>query len=281
MEKEEDHWNNFTKYNKTENCNVIRLERLKYLKKILGDDIQNELDVLSIGAADAKLDEMMLRETKMKLASYHAIEPAEEFQDELKNRIAQWNVPYTIEQTSFSEHYKPQQGEVKYDLIVMSSVLYYMENIGLAIQNARSLLKPTGKLIIFHQTDNCGWELYKCHLKAFPEIVNTTFAYGMSHKDVLREADKLKIPYKCHVVEDIEKTQMDFDEFVRCIMGNTKVPKHHFVDFMVQRSVEELPEWLRKQMYEIVLKHAVLNDENRYVVSVAFAVFHIDGIKAN
>ena len=276
MANKDELWEGYEKIS----LDALREARSDKVKEIVESTGSTEkIRVLSIGPGDSKLDGYIKRKMKLQWASYHAVEPSKKFLPLIQNEIKGWGIPCQIENTSFSEHYQFPSEETKYDLILMSSVLYYMENFGLAIEHARSKLEPTrGRLVIIMQTELGGAEMYKCHLQAFPEIKNTTFDYQMSHKDIMKELDRLNVPYKCDVTKDHKKTGIDMNELVLSLKSNEtkEFPRHCYVDFMVQRDVRELPGWLQKQIYDVVLQYCVLDeDSGRYVFPDYFATIEV------
>ena len=147
------------------------------------------LNILSIGAGDGTTDQCIIKGNQLEVALYYAIEPIlSGFNASLEEKVKSWNIPYFIENVSFSEDYNlPRKDEVNvnhpdgstkplckfvnsnensghnggiFDLVIMSSVLYHMDHPGLAVKKARSLLRPGGRIVIFIQSFEISSEVF-------------------------------------------------------------------------------------------------------------------------
>ena len=230
----------------------------------------NVSSMMSIGCGNGRLDEFILKQNNISLSRFLGIEPDGELRKKLETRLKSWNVPYHVESEYFSGTYS-YDGE-GFDLIIMSSVLYYMKDVGLAIAKARSFLNPNGKLVIFHQTLPGGCEIFRYLLKAQPVRKQNTFRYDMCHLDVLKALNERGIPFKCNVTDDINYG-VDVDDFVRKYKEGYR--KNTFIDFMLQTPLTELGKEIQDGVYEIVKQSSALNDKKRYILFDDYAAISI------
>jgi len=247
---------------------VVAASKADSVGKILSGGSVSSM--MSIGCGNGRLDELILKHNNISLSRFHAVEPDHELRKMLETRLKSWNVAYHIEEKCFSETHE-YNGD-GFDLIVMSSVLYYMDNVELSISKARSFLNPNGKLVIFHQTLPGGCEIFQYILKAQPDRKENTFHYDICHLDVLRVLNEGGIPFKCYVTDDLNYG-VDVDDFVRTFKDGCR--KNVFIDFMLQTPLAELGGKIQDDVFEIVKRSSFINDKNRYMLLDDYAVISI------
>uniref|UniRef100_A0A7M5V6R4 Uncharacterized protein n=1 Tax=Clytia hemisphaerica TaxID=252671 RepID=A0A7M5V6R4_9CNID len=144
-----------------------------------------------------------------------------------------------------------------FDVILMASVLYYVDYPGLTIQNARSMLSQGGRIIIFNQTEEVGAELYALMAQTSSiEFREQTSNYALSHLGIIRELDDLNIPYKCEINKD-EVLCYDVTDYLK---NGTPLP---YFSFQTQKPFEKWTDEQRRGIYEIVEKRSFVSEKGR------------------
>ena len=131
--------------------------RLDMMKPVINRLNGKAIKLLSIGAGTGHMEDDQIRNCELQISYYHAIEPNESLLVDLRKTISNWNIDFKVEQNYFSDGIEIDS---TFDMILMSHCLYGMNEPLKAIIQAKSFLKPEGKLIIFHQSDKGGYELH-------------------------------------------------------------------------------------------------------------------------
>ena len=115
--------------------------------------------VLSVGSGEGDIDLEIIHsfipqlKPQGKNLKYVALEPNPIHRDRFLERLEQTSFDENIEISVRSDSFKPNQDtEEKYDLILLTHVLYYFDNPYQAIKTALNQTKEDGKVVIIHQT---------------------------------------------------------------------------------------------------------------------------------
>eukprot|EP00794_Sanderia_malayensis_P018636 gene18636-20518_t len=110
------------------------------------------IKLMSIGAGDGSLEDMLIKQLGLRVEYFHGVEPDGGRREKLKKIEKTWQLTTEsfIDDRFFGENF---ESDTKFDLILMSHVLYSIPKPTEAILRARKMLKKEGKLVIFHNTN--------------------------------------------------------------------------------------------------------------------------------
>ncbi len=117
---------------------------------------------MSIGAGNGHFDGSLINENGLKVDYFYGIEPDDGRRKELQERVLSWNIDHFIDKSCFDEFFET---EIKFDLILMSHVLYFISKPVESILKAMSFLKGQGKLVIIHDDKGGLPEVYSTFLQ--------------------------------------------------------------------------------------------------------------------
>jgi len=207
------------------------------------------IDILSIGCAYGKLEELFRTELGLKINSFYGVEPNKVFCEMLEEQAKKWGVKYNIEACGFSENYKLDQ---KFDLIMMSQCVYFFDDKIAALLNAKSMLKQDGKLMIFHEASNTG--------AGFAPIIDREAQPGyMNCYDLAKHLNEKGVKNSIHVTDTTD--ELIIDDFVRKIETPTAT---HMPSFFLYTIYEKLDQQTQELIHEKMKAKAYLNKEGKY-----------------
>ena len=118
------------------------------------------LSVLSIGSGEGDIDIEIIHSilpslnSRWKRLKYVALEPNPIHRDRFLERLDKASFDKNVEVSVSEDCFEPGrfESEEKYDLVLLTHVLYYFDDPYQAIQGALNQTKKGGKVVIVHQT---------------------------------------------------------------------------------------------------------------------------------
>lgn len=118
------------------------------------------LSILSIGSGEGDIDLEIIQSLiprlnpRRKQLKYVALEPNPIHRDRFLQRLDEASLGQNVEVSVRDEYFEPGrfEKEQKYDLVLLTHVLYYFDKPYQAIQSAVNQTKDGGKVVIVHQT---------------------------------------------------------------------------------------------------------------------------------
>ncbi len=109
------------------------------------------LDFMSIGAGTGCFEDALIKEKGLLVKYLYAVEPDSVRRASLERIATTWNTEYFIDDRSFGYDFEIKTTK-KFDLVLISHVMYFFQEPWRAILRARSFLKPGGVLLILNMT---------------------------------------------------------------------------------------------------------------------------------
>jgi len=164
----------------TDTVSVIKKWMQNFLTTV-DRPIQN---VLSIGCGNGQIDTECLLEPLDSISLYTGLDPNTEHLQTFRERLtSHTKARVALLPTLFEDFHSDQ----RYDLIIMSHVLYYIPQRKFALSKACTLLSEKGTLIIFHQTERGINTLQKRYGRT---------RYSYNSFELGNDLDMLEIPYR-------------------------------------------------------------------------------------
>ena len=235
---------------------VIPTERVamcSLVKSIIDGFDPKNLNMLSIGAGTGSFEDLLITEYGLSLEYYYAIEPNDDHVKQLESTVSKWNIKYTIDKTCFTPDTKLKE---KFDLVLMSHCLYYIPNPTEAIVSAKSFLKPDGKLLILHNTEQGG----ACQLiRKFQSLASLDTALVCNHGLSLEEVSK-NLTQK-GIQNYIKREPVDLD------VGNFITKRDSgIISFILQTWYENFPSSIQKEIYQFVREKCINPEPEKYLL---------------
>lgn len=126
----------------------------------LSSSQDNTFSVLSIGSGEGDVDLEIIRslfprlKPQWKQLQYVALEPNPIHRDRFLKRLDKERFDQSVEVSVRDEFFEPGrfESQQKYDLVLLTHVLYYFDNPYQAIRTALKQTKKGGRVVIIHQT---------------------------------------------------------------------------------------------------------------------------------
>lgn len=214
---------------------------------------QKSLALLSIGAGTGSFEEALIKEYGLSLDYYHAIEPNDDHLKQLESIVSKLNVKYTIDKACFTPQIKIEE---KFDMILMSHCLYFIPNAIEAVMHAKSFLKPNGKLLVFHMTEEGPCEVIRRFLSLAsldPPLVYVN--NGISLEDVSANLTQNGI----HNYIERATNHLDVGNFI-AKRDNTAI------SFLTQTPYENLPQFIQDEIYNLVREKCINPEPGKYLL---------------
>eukprot|EP00794_Sanderia_malayensis_P009618 gene9618-10601_t len=209
------------------------------------------IKLMSIGAGDGIFEDKLVKQFGLKVEYFHGVEPDCGRREKLQEIVKTWELTTEcfIDHRLFDEDFK---SDTKFDLILMSHVLYSIPRPTEAILRAKTLLKKEGKLVILHAT--------KQGFSAVAQKVNvlfddTTPRLGDEEvviEDLAEELRGLGVEYKYFEAP----SHNDFTDFITKQGGDSDekgvFARNDAISFLLQTRFEKLPAALQSEIYDYV-----------------------------
>eukprot|EP00794_Sanderia_malayensis_P009616 gene9616-10599_t len=194
------------------------------------------IKLMSIGAGNGIFEDKLIKQFGLKVEYFHGVEPDCGRREKLQEIVKTWELATEsfIDHRLFDEDFK---SDTKFDLILMSHVLYSIPGPTEAIIRAKTLLKKEGKLkvkVLFDETTPC---------LANGEVVI---------EDIAEELHALGVEYKYFEAP----FQNDFSDFITRQGGDNDekgvFARNHVISFLLQTRFEKLPADLQSEICHLV-----------------------------
>ncbi|XP_022542389.2 histamine N-methyltransferase [Astyanax mexicanus] len=191
--------------------------------------------VLGVGSGGGEMDVYLISILQSVLQSVpisvEVVEPSTDLTQNFKDLVSKtsslrdvsfnWN---TVTCADYETQIKTKQ-DVKFDLIHMIQMLYYVDDPKATLKFFHSLLKENGKLLIIHEAASSGWEiLWKTFKK---DLCTNTLSDYLSAGDIRVQLDALGLRYE----ELVVKNTLDITD---CFTEGNK-DGQMLLDFMTDR----------------------------------------------
>lgn len=241
----------------------------KVAGKLISDNNFDKVpvDMLSIGAGRGQFEQRLVKELGLKLGYIYAVEPNEAHVKLLRPALKALDVKHDVDPSFFGQDFALMERRAKYkfDLIMFSHSLYAFQDPFGAIEYSCKFLKPTGKILIFHQGGPGVCDMLYSFLidNSDPD----TFNAQLTHVNHSLTARKIESHFKDNhpekkVIRLEEIAVIDVDNFVR---GKEEDRDDDIVTFFLQADYRKLSLEARKFVYETVVSNCEIL-ENKYVL---------------
>lgn len=159
--------------------------------------------VLSIGCGNGKIDTNCFLEPLDSISSYTGLDPNEEHLQAFRKLLTSYTKADVELLPQYFEDFHTDQ---RYDLIIMSHVLYYLPQRKFALSKACSLLNDKGILIILQQTERGIYALQKRYGRT---------RYSYNSVELANELDTLEIPYRYEEIDSYINLEEIPDSLIR------------------------------------------------------------------
>ena len=231
----------------------------KVAGKLISDNNFDKVpvDMLSIGAGRGQFEKRLVEELGLKLDYIYAVEPNEAHVKLLDPALKTLGVKYDVDPSCFGQDFELMEtcADYKFNLIMFSHSLYAFQDPYGTIEYARKFLKPTGKILIFHQ----GGPAVEDKLYSFlidcsdPDTFNAQLTQE-SHALIAQEIEthfKDKHP-ESQVIRVEEIAHIDVDNFVK---AEEEERDDDIISFFLQAEYRKLSLEARKYVYETVVSN--------------------------
>ena len=213
------------------------------------------IQLMSIGPGDGSFEDGLIKNYEMSLSYFHAIEPSKKEVTKLQKVIEEWNVKNKIEEIHFTPDFSTTE---KFDLILMAQVMYHIPSPAGVVSRARSFLKPNGKLLIIHQTEESMCTIHRNFLSMASYALKPVSDPSVSTQvlsDILTKNDI------SHYITE-EAGYLDVSDF---IAKRKKSSANHIVTLMIQTWYERLPISFQNVIYNMVKAECVTPEPHKYL----------------
>jgi len=183
----------------TDTIPVIR-QWMKNFLSTLDTPVNN---ILSIGCGNGQIDNSCFLEPLDSLCTYTGLDPNEKHLQIFHQKISLYS---KAKVKLLSQYFEDFHTDQRYDLILMSHVLYYIPQRKFALSKACTLLSDKGVLVIFHQTERGINVLQKRYGRT---------RYSYNSVELARELDTLAIPYRYEELDSYVNLDEISDSLIR------------------------------------------------------------------
>ena len=254
---------------KTFTSNTTQYERMLDMMKPVVKSLKGEaINLMSIGAGTGCFEDDIVTKLGLHVSYFHAVEPNEEHHEQLKQKAISWdNIKLKVDQNYFTENY---EAEHKFDLVLMPHCLYHMNNIDLVILKTISFLKAQGKIVIFvHSETGADSELYFRTMKSVEYLSNPLSDESVTRKSICEILEKNAISFTTRDGPNA----VDVTQFIK--RQNTSTA-NDVVSFFIQTRFEQLPEELRKDLYDMVKERIIHTADDKYMLPIPTVIITIE-----
>lgn len=226
------------------------------------------LSVLSIGSGEGDIDIEIIQSLIPKLNSplkqlkYVALEPNSIHRDRFLERLDQASFGENVEVSVRDEYFEPGQfeSEQKYDLVLLTHVLYYFDEPYQAIQSALTQTKEGGKVVIVHQTATGIPQIQQEHMLEAKGDQNEMF----TAEDIRTLLDTQFHPHQYHSVE----ARLDVTECLQGLETGVKI-----MSFCMECDLRQLHEAKFFKILQAFWRLAEIEDSGKAYINEPIGVF--------
>ncbi len=210
------------------------------------------IHLMSIGSGDGSFEDSLVRK-RLAVGYFHGIETNEQQRQRLKNIVSAWKTEHFIDGKCFDEHF---QTDTKFDLILMSHVLYSLRKPKEAILKGITFLNRNGTLLIFHHTRNGSSEIAKKLTEHFDTSIQRFYNEELTIEDISEELVKLGQNHRLIQMP----SEIDVTDFVK---KKETEGANNVISFLLQTRFEKLPKYIQNDIFNMVEKRCVESQDGR------------------
>lgn len=230
--------------------------------------------VLSVGAGPGDIDVSFLRElhetisqrftNSWKHVHYVALEPNPTYCERLRQRFAHARFdPSTVRVTVHNDRFESFEDTGNtYDIVLFAQVLYYFENVALALQRARYLTRSNGAILVFHLSHTCIADIISEIIQPFTnekmQVLNST--------DVENVLRLMAAPYHYQELD----AGLDVSECLRLSKTGLNI-----MSFCVERDLRAVPAEQLACLANAFREKATLQPNGRFVLKDPVGIFTV------
>ena len=235
------------------------------LKPIIDEFGGKGVKLMSIGAGTGSFEKSLVEKWGLKLKYFYAIEPNTSHFVELGKTLSSLNIDFEIDQNYFTHDMEFKE---MFDVILMSHCLYSIQFPLETMIKAKSLLKPEGKVIIFHHGDKGGYELHSHFLKNASFTQQPLANESITSKDLCNMLKKSGIS---HQVTD-RASGIEVDDFVTKTITPTA---NDVITFLLQTRYENLSTNLKSELFTLAKERCFKNKDGKYLLENSLSMIQI------
>lgn len=221
--------------------------------------------VMSIGAGTGCVEDDLIRNYGLNMDYFYAIEPNHLHLIELEKTISGWGSKYKID----SRYFEPElEINDTFDLIIMSHCMYCMADPLGAMLKAKFLLNPGGRVVIFHQSEKGGYELYTQFMKQASLDKRPINDHAISCKELCTMLKKSGVNQQL----TLGASTLEVDDFLR--ERNTPTA-NDVITFFLQTRFDHLSKELKKEIFDVAKELSCENSNGKYVLNHPTAMIQI------
>ena len=218
---------------------------------------KNPVRMLSIGAGTGLFEKDLVERKGLLLEYVYAVEPYSLHIVLLDQTLKSLGIPYDIDGSFFGEDFKinGKQQTSKFDIILLSHVLYGFDHPYQAVSQLQRFLKPEGKVLIFClEEKDAAPELFKYLTEnSDPSVFNPRLAIQDHSVTVQKVMSYIQVKCPGLIVSLMKYTaRADVDDFVQ---RDGSMKNDDVITFFAQAEYSQLSDRAKKDVDDIVLKH--------------------------
>lgn len=228
----------------------------------------NTLSLLSIGSGEGDIDMEIIQSllpdvnSSWKRLRYVALEPNPIHRDRFLERLEKADFDENVEVLVSEDCFEPSsfESEEKYDLVLLTHVLYYFKEPYQAIQTALAQTKENGRLLIVHQTATGIPQIQREHMLEAKGDENEMFAT----EDIKKLLDRKYHQYDYHHVEAC----LDVTECLQGLENGVKI-----MSFCMECDLRQLQESKFARILQTFWRLAEIEDSGKAFIREPIGVF--------
>ena len=233
-----------------------------------GSHKDDTLSVLSIGSGEGDIDIEIIHSLLPSLNSpwkklrYVALEPNPIHRDRFLKRLEKASFDENVEVSVSEDCFEPGrfESEEKYDLVMLTHVLYYFKEPYQAIQTALSQTKESGQVVIVHQTATGIPQIQREHMLEAKGDENEMFAA----EDIKNLLDTKSHQHQYHHVD----ARLDVTECLQRLEAGVKI-----MSFCMECDLRQLQEAKFAKILQAFWRLAEIEDTGKAYMQEPIGVF--------
>ncbi len=226
------------------------------------------LSVLSVGSGEGDIDMEIIQtllpqvNSSWKKLRYIALEPNPIHRDRFLKRLEKASFDENVEVSVSEDCFQPCsfESQEKYDLVLLTHVLYYFKEPYQAIQSALAQTKENGRVVIVHQTATGIPQIQRQYMLETKGDENEMFAT----EDIKKLLDCKYHQYQYHHVE----ARLDVTECLQGLENGVKI-----MSFCMECDLRQLQESKFARILQAFWRLAHIEDSGRAFIQEPIGVF--------
>ncbi|MEO1430682.1 MAG: class I SAM-dependent methyltransferase [Cyanobacteria bacterium J06633_8] len=231
------------------------------------------LSVLSIGSGEGDIDIEIIQSLLPQINSsgkklkYVALEPNPIHRDRFLERLEKVGFDENVEVSVSEDCFEPGkfESEEKYDLVLLTHVLYYFDDPCQAIQSALAQTKENGRVVIIHQTATGIPQIQQEHMLAAKGDLNEMF----TTEDIKNLLDRKSHNHQYYHVD----ARLDVTECLQGLENGVKI-----MSFCMECDLRQLQESKFAKILQAFWRLAEIEDSGKAYIEEPIGVFVLPAI---